>query len=186
MDATPKIRKKEPLPPFQTLHERHIGLYEPLCRAYADAAGICLSRHHKSPIDIQINKQMEICMREVRWEIPDNQAVRSWANDNDTTRDAAYSVSLAVIEAEFGLFALTRAETKTGADYYIGPLDASDLENAFRLEVSGTDRGSLSVIRSRLREKVDQLRSGNLSKPGIAVVIGFREKYARLEKVVDS
>lgn len=186
MNNTPRIRTKEPLPSFQTLHERHIGLYEPLCRAYADAAGVCFSRHHQSPTDIKINKQIEICRREVRWEKPDNRTARSWANDDDATRDAAYSVSLAVIEAEFGLFAFTRAETKTGADYYIGSPNASDLEDAFRLEVSGTDYGNLSAIRSRLREKVEQLRRGNSSKPGIAAVIGFREKYASVEKVFDS
>lgn len=53
------------------------------------------------------------------------------------------------------------------------------------LEVSGTDQGDLAVIHSRLKEKLDQLRKGNSTSPGIATVIGFKEKYAGLERLND-
>lgn len=176
---------KTPLPPIGKLHERHFGLYEHLCRAYADAACVCLSRHHISPADLTIENPTEICMREISWEIPNEQIRRSWANVDDATRDGAYCVSLAIIEAEFGFVALARAETKTGADYYVGLPEASDLEKALRLEVSGTDKGDRPVIQSRLKEKLNQLKRGNSNRPGIAVVIGFLEKYAMLQSLSD-
>ena len=94
-------------------------------------------------------------------------------------------MTLAVIEAEFGFVALARAETRTGADYYIGSPDSSDLEQALRLEVSGTDQGDLPSIRSRLDQKVAQIRRGNSGRPGIAAVIGFQERYANLRTVLD-
>ena len=186
MNNTVKLAKREPLTPLETLFERHKGFYIHICQAYADAAGVCFSRHHIAPVDLRIVNHKETYSREIGWEKPDEQTLRSWANKDDATRDAAYSVSLSIIEAKFGLLALSRADTKTGADYYVGYAGDTDLENAFRLEVSGTDKGDSSKIRSRLREKVDQLRKGNSSKPGIAVVIGFQEKCANIEKVLDS
>jgi len=185
MKSNTRISVKTPLPRIKELYERHIGLYEPLCRAYADAACVCLSRYHMSPADLTIQNRTEICMREISWEIPNEQMSKSWANVDDATRDGAYCVSLAVIEAEFGFVALARAERKTGADYYVGLPGASDLEKAFRLEVSGTDKGDRPVIQSRLKEKLDQLRKGNSNRPGIALVVGFLKKCAMLETLSD-
>jgi len=186
LDNTEHLPRKEPLPPLETLFERHKGFYIHICRAYADAAAICFSRHHSPPVNLIISNKKEMSLREMRWENPGEAAIRSWANKDDATRDAAYSVSLSVIEAEFGLLALTRADTKTGADYYIGYEGDVDLEKAFRLEVSGVDEGGLSEIRSRLKKKVAQLRKGNSSKPGIAIVVGFKQKRANIERVFDS
>jgi hypothetical protein len=74
-----------------------------------------------------------------------------------------------------GLVAVRRAETRTGADYYLGEPNSTfeDLELSFRLEVSGTDEGSDAVIRGRLREKLDQAKRGNSNLPAIASVVGF-------------
>jgi hypothetical protein len=74
-----------------------------------------------------------------------------------------------------GLVAVIRAETLTGADYYLGrPGDqADDLEATLRLEVSGTDAGSEILIKARLRQKVEQARRGNSNLPAVASVVGF-------------
>jgi hypothetical protein len=185
MSDETEILRKSPLPRIGKLHERHVGLYEPLCRAYADAACICLSRHHISPADLTIENRTEICMREITWEIPNEQIRRSWANVDDATRDGAYCLSLAIIEAEFGFVTLARAETKTGADYYVGCPEALDLEKAFRLEVSGTDKGDRPIIQSRVKEKLNQLKRGTSNRPGIAAVVGFLKKYAIIEILSD-
>ena len=70
MKSENDILKEGPIPSLETLFERHVGLYEPLCRAYADAAGVCFSRHHSPPSNLQINKQIEICTRKIDWQIP--------------------------------------------------------------------------------------------------------------------
>ena len=74
-----------------------------------------------------------------------------------------------------GLVAVRRAETRTGADYYVGEPEAGleDLEASFRLEISGTDEGNESCIISRLREKLTQASKGNSNLPAIASVVGF-------------
>jgi hypothetical protein len=113
----------------------------------------------------------------------------SYANRDDATRDAAYGVSIAAAESELGMLAISRAEHRTGADYYIQAesdwtsADRVDLETAYRLEVSGVDRGSDSVIRSRVRTKVKQLQDGDSDLPGIAAVVGFSQLQVILELV---
>lgn len=97
----------------------------------------------------------------------------------------AYGVSLAVVEVEKGLVAIARAETLTGADYYVGPIEwnGGDLEDSFRLEVSGTDVGNFGTIAQRLRGKIDQAAKGHSDLPAIAAVVGFKELIVAIADV---
>ena len=79
------------------------------------------------------------------------------------------------MEVDYGCFATARSETRTGADYYVAPSEGlSDLDAAYRLEVSGTDRGNETTIRSRLKEKILQAQRGASNLPAVACVVGFR------------
>lgn len=174
----------EPLSQLDDLYRRHPGVTESLGRAYFEAASVCLSRHHLSPTDLTVSLGYLTSRRSIRWALPDQRTLRAWNNANDATRDGAYAVSLAAVEAELSLVAVSRAETQTGADYYLGPLGAEvDLETAFRLEVSGSDSGDPSRIRSRLRQKVTQLKLGHSNKPAFAVVVGFAHTIVAIESV---
>jgi hypothetical protein len=68
-----------------------------------------------------------------------------------------------------------RAETRTGADYYLGTPGGifDDFEESVRLEVSGTDAGGDSVINGRLRQKLRQASSGCSNSPAMASIVGF-------------
>jgi hypothetical protein len=57
----------------------------------------------------------------VNFDIPDARVGRAHANEIDATEIGAYGLSLAAIEAVVGLVAIRRAETLTGADWYIAP-----------------------------------------------------------------
>jgi len=83
------------------------------------------------------------------------------------------------------MVALFRAETRTGADYYVGSPEATDLEKAFRLEVSGIDKSELSIMKKRLREKEAQALRGGSSLPAYVSVVGFREARILLNLVED-
>lgn len=171
-------------PELAALHRRHFGLSRPVCESYAEAASVCLSRHHESPVEIVIYRERIKSESELVWEPPDERSLRAWANVDDATRDGAYSVALAVVESELGLVAVSRAETRTGADYYIGPPEGVvDLENCYRLEVSGADKGSVAELKRRLAVKIAQALRGQSDLPAFAVVVGFREKCVMLEVV---
>jgi hypothetical protein len=91
-------------------------------------------------------------------------------------------VCLAAVEEWQGLVAIKRAETRTGADYYVG-LVGQDFEKALRLEVSGVDRGDANEVSRRLQRKVEQARRGLSNLPAMAVVVGFQALLVSMRAV---
>lgn len=169
------------------LHERHIGLTASLGGTFTEAASVCLNRHHVSPVEVAVSCSTGTRTQQVEFEKPDARTLNAWANDIDTTESGAYGMCLAAVEAEEGLVAVRRAETLTGADWYVAPIgtDPVDLEDCFRLEVSGIDAGGRSIVDARLKQKVDQTRRGASNLPAIASVVGFKELAIAIQKVSD-
>lgn len=180
----PPVRANRSLPELDRLHERHPGLSQAVCRCYAEAACVCMSRHHIPPAEIEISRNENTPVtRVLRWQPPSTTIGNAWKNADDATRDGAYSVSIATAESELSLVAISRAETRTGADYYLNSPGSTDLESAYRLEVSGLDRGGQSDISRRVREKIEQAQNGQSNLPAIVSVVGFKAKYIRMESV---
>lgn len=181
--ATPAKQKLR----LESLHERHTGLTASLGGTFFEAASVCLSRHHDSPIDMNIVCNGETSTQLVEFPKPEVRVLNAWANNIDTTESGAYGVSLAAVEIEEQLVAFRRAETLTGADWYVAPIGTQpyDLEKCLRLEVSGVDTGGQSVVKARLRQKVEQTKRGSSNLPAIASVVGFKEKAVAIQKVSD-
>ncbi|MBF0338636.1 MAG: hypothetical protein HQL05_12500 [Nitrospirae bacterium] len=137
-----------PFLPFENLSIRHRGVTEPLANAYAEAARVCLNRHHKTPKRFFVNNKTASNKVVAIWHPPNNQTRLAWRNETDTTEQGAYAFALAAVEIFERLYAFSRAETLTGADYYVAPYGKTtdDLEDATRLEVSGVDIGGKAVI----------------------------------------
>lgn len=173
--------------PLDDLSERHPGLTKPIGDGYLEAVAVCLNRHHTPPTEMTAEYvgQPVGCLAE--WMQPDARTIRAWANDIDTTEAGAYGVSLAAVEAIGGLVAVRRAETLTGADYYVAPIGSNpdDLENCFRLEVSGVSAGDRATVESRLRSKLEQTAKGKSNLPALASVIGFKERLIAIAKMSD-
>ena len=170
--------------PIQNMAQRHTGLTKPVAGSYAEAARVCLDRHHRSPTDFDLDRNRMRSRTVVVWQSPDARACGAWANETDATEAGAYACVLAAVELTDGLVAVRRADTRTGADYYVAPHGASadDLEGCLRLEVSGVDRGPEQVVRQRLNAKLRQAAAGNSNLPALAGVVGFK---ARLIAVAD-
>ena len=167
---------------FEDLAERHpIDPYQ--LQGYANAAKVRLESHHVPPVDFELTSKGETVVCEVMWKPVDDTLRRSYNNADDAKRDGAYVMAFAAVEELEGLVGIARAETKTGADYYVAPLGTSpsDLEDALRLEVSGTD-GNVAQVRARLREKQAQTRKGTGTEPAIAAVVGFKTRLILVER----
>lgn len=167
------------------MHLRHRGLTQPIAGSYQEAALVCLHRHHASPIEITVLNNNSGSTAAVEWNAPDARTSHAWANTTDTTEAGAYGCVIASLELARGLFAVRRAETGTGADYYVGPegSGADDLEDCIRLEVSGVSDGDTNAVKKRLLEKVAQAQRGNSSLPAVAGVMGFSERLVMLKDV---
>lgn len=169
---------------LEGLQKTHPGLTENLAGSYSEAAAVVFERHHTSPFEIQIvDSRGNIERRVVSPPSPDATMRAANANANDAIAAAAYCVSLAAVEAREQLVAVGRAETGTGADWYLAPpgVPREDLEDCYRLEVSGVESGDMSRVRGRLKEKVAQTRRGASNLPALASVVGFKERYVVIE-----
>lgn len=159
------------------MEQRHPGLTKAIAEFLSEAARVCLDRHHASPVDVTLERVESQSVAAISWQTTDSITQGAWANEIDTTEQGAYGCALAAIELVDGLVAVRRAETMTGADYYIAPAGtfAEDLEDCVRLEVSGVDQGDRTVIAQRLRTKVKQAAAGASNLPARAAVVGFKQ-----------
>jgi hypothetical protein len=173
---------------LENMHERHRALTPAIAASYNEAAAVCMSRHHTSPVELTLSDNGVDAPGELAWSVPDDRTLGAWANDIDATEMGAYGCVIAGVEEIRGLFAVRRAETRTGADYYIGPVGSGldDLEDCYRLEVSGLDAGSRRDVANRLLRKIRQAGEGKSSLPAIAGVFGFLAKLLMLRDVPES
>lgn len=168
------------------MDKRHRALTKPLAGSYSQAARVCLSQHHKSPVEFTLLDNGTESQAHVRWNPPDERTRDAWANKTDTTEAGGYCCVIAAVETVRGLRAIRRAETGTGADYYVGPPgDIHDLESHSRLEVSGVNAGDRRDVLTRLTEKIKQASKGESNRPAIAGVVGFQSKLVMLRDVAD-
>lgn len=166
---------------IQDLDKRHPGLTKGVAASYAEAAQVCFDRHHSPPADLTLDRG-KLINAVAEWEAPDERTRHAWANEIDTTEAGAYCVALAAIEVTDQLVAIRRAETHTVADYYVARTGstAEDLEEAFRLEVSGMNEASEGLVKTRLRQKLDQTARGRSSLPAIAAVVAFSPPHVAI------
>jgi hypothetical protein len=170
---------------LEAMHERHRALTPHIAGGYQEAASVCLSRHHMPPVQIALSDNGIESPAEVSWIPPDVRTRDAWANATDTTEAGAYGCVIAGVEELRQLVAVRRADTGTGADYYVGPAGAgqTDLEDCVRLEVSGVDAGDRREVARRVLQKLQQAREGNSSLPALAGVIGFSARLLVLHDV---
>lgn len=167
------------------LDRRHPGLTPAIAACYREAASVCLDRHHRPPTVFAADCFETCYPLDVSWLPTDVVQHRAWRNETETTELGAYCLALAALEETHGLVAVLRAETRTGADYYVAaPEDFADhIETCLRLEVSGLDRGERSDIRKRLNTKLRQAMKGHCDTPALVSIVAFRTKTICVRKV---
>ena len=160
---------------FGNLSERHPGLTTAIGDSFEKAARVCLGRRHGPPARIVLRDNGQRHERQADWREADDREKVAWANEIDATEAGAYALALAAMDALRGLVAVARAETLTGADYYLGLVDAhiEDLDAAIRLEISGTNSAGTGVIARRLSRKKAQLKSGIGNLPAVVSIVSF-------------
>ena len=160
---------------FSDLATRHPGVSAGIGLSYEEAASVCLERHHTSPATFSIRDNATSSEADSSWMSPNDALKSAWANEIDTTEAGGYAVALAAVELTRGLVAIRRAETRTGADYYLDSVGAApdDLETAIRLEVSGSAAATPAALETRLKQKLAQTEAGESNLPAMAVVVGF-------------
>jgi hypothetical protein len=170
------------------MDRRHRALTPPIAGSYEEAASVCLSRHHQPPILLIVSDNGGSVSMEINWGAPDTRTKDAWDNERVATENGAYCCVIAGVEELRGLLAVRRAETGTGADYYVGPPGSGvdDLEDCWRLEISGTNKGDSKEVNRRVLVKIKQARNGISPLPAIAGVVGFAERLMVLQDVLET
>lgn len=169
---------------LSALHRRHFGVTEQIGGHYEQAAAVCLSWSHAPPVLMSVVADDGPSVQYLtEWLPPTPRQRAAWANAEDATANGAYCVALAAAESHLGLVALSRAETKSGADYYVGSAQSGvaadqgdlSLDDAVRLEISGIGLDEReAVLGARVRQKVAQARRGLSNRPALVCVVAFR------------
>jgi hypothetical protein len=168
--------------PLADMAQRHRGLTPAIADSYVEASRVCLDRHHIPPVVFDIEDGRGVAEAVVNWSVTDPRTRDAWANQIDATEAGAYAFAIAATELTRGLFAVRRAETLSGADYYVAPLahDPDDLEGCLRLEVSGTSSADRNDVDARLRQKLKQTEAGRSNLPALAAVVGFSVRIIKM------
>ncbi len=147
----------------------------------AEAASVCLEEQgHSSPKEIKISGDFE-CPGKLEWNVPSDQSRRCWNDDGYTTEHGAYGIAALLVE-HCGLEVVQRSKKKTGFDFWLGTANATtDLfQGLSRLEVSGIRSGDVSIIETRVRQKLKQTDRSDGKLPAIVVVVEFGNPTARI------
>lgn len=150
-----------------------VSRLSPTVVAYlAEAAWVMLDLYHAAPPPptpaVLVTSAEEVRLALV-WPAPTKQQCESHQNEKDAPEDGACAVVIATVH-ELGYSVVRRTRQGSGCDYLMVP--RGEPENDFlKLEVSGTGDGNLA---SRLKEKLEQGKGGDLQRPGMAVVVGFQ------------
>jgi len=80
---------------LDAMHERHRALTSAIAGAYEEAASVCLSRNHASPVEITLSDNGSEAAAEVAWIEPDSRIRDAWANATDATENGAYGCVIA-------------------------------------------------------------------------------------------
>ena len=170
--------------PIKNMASRHPGLQSCQEECYVKQATVIMDRYHKPPTEFALRDDDTKITVLVEWEVPDQNIKAAFANLTDAKEEGAYAYALASVELTRGLVAVRRMETLTGGDFYIAPIGTmvDDIENAYKLEVSGTELDE-SEVKSRVRKKMDQARKGTCDLPAIAAVVGFSVKQICIKTV---
>lgn len=116
------------------------------------------------------------------WDLPTDREKATYANEEDSTCEAAYAVALAAADVSLNLVAFRRSESRSGCDYYLGaPAESQtelnfdmDTDRIVRLEVSGIDKDDPVKLLARATLKIEQIRRAHRPGQGIAAIVGFR------------
>ena len=170
---------------LRDLAATHPGLTDPVASAYAEAAAVCLDRHHEPPTEFVATGEARHDDVLLSWDRTTTRQRLAWSNQTDVIEAGAIAVALAYVSTAHNLIAFSRARRGSGADYILTSIRAGvpDLEQRLRLEVSGSDRGREPDIERRLVQKLQQLRRGDPYTGGMAIVVGFRARTIRFARL---
>ena len=159
------------------------GLSPQVGHYLAQAGGICLeSQRHVPGVGLSVTGVTADCYL-LTWAPIDDQARRSWSDDQEATEYGASGIAILLVDSQLGYAITSRSRKGTGFDYWLGrdPFSVPFKDEA-RLEVSGIRSGTSTEITKRVNAKRKQMGQRPSSLPGFVVVVEFSRPKAVLAR----
>jgi hypothetical protein len=154
---------------------RHYGITPAIGGMIAEAAEVCLARHHSPPSKATVDTTRNVLTVDFQWNAPSHRSRAGHLNEIDATELGACALAIAALELSESLYVVSRTATRSGADYWVHrDPNASTLEDAIRLELSGINDATSRQLQYRVTVKLQQTQ--NASKTlAWAGIVAFKQ-----------
>jgi hypothetical protein len=154
--------------------------------ALAEAGAVCLTDcGHSAKVLLAITGDFAATFL-LDWPEVTPQMRRCWNDQEAATEHGAYGLACLLILRLTDFTIIERSRRGTGFDYWVGYDNSNDntlFSNKARLEVSGIRIGSDTLVKTRLRQKVKQIRrSSHSSLPAFVIVVEFGRPTSQIVK----
>ncbi len=147
---------------------------------WSDAATVMLNKFHPEPPPPTVMAVVHdgaASTMHLTWTAPAARTQEDHANEKDATEHGAYAIAIAAVHHR-GYRVCRRTHQGSGADLLM-VRDGEPQNDFVKLEVSGIARDG--SVTARLKEKVAEVRGGDLRRPGVAAVVRFKAAGVTME-----
>jgi hypothetical protein len=163
------------------------ALTEAFGKMMAEAASVCFDAcGHETVVRMLVQAQIDgTWSRDVevhRWPVDDHMR-RSFNDLEEAVEYGSYGLAILLIKKIAGFAVVERSAQGTGIDYWLGDhVEGAPIQSKARLEVSGILRGTDSVVRRRINDKVAQATANSSPLPTYVVVVRYQRPDCTLVK----
>ena len=122
----------------------------------AEAGGVCLeSQGHTQGVRLTVQGYCDKSYALV-WPCITKQSRRSWNDPENATEHGAVGVAVLIAKKEIGYEIIQQSRKGRGFDYWMGMASDEGFVYKAGLEISGIREGDNSIIKARVRQKLQQ------------------------------
>jgi hypothetical protein len=145
---------------------------------FAEAAAVTYERFHAPPPPahaVRVEPDgAEHHVGELSWTPASDAARATHGNELVATENGGYALATLVAHHLDGWKVIGRTSHGGGTDMWATRIGSDGTSEMLYIEASGVGAGTTDgPLRTRLVEKIDQLRRGDIRHPGYAIVVGF-------------
>jgi hypothetical protein len=116
------------------------------------------------------------------WEHVDEQTRRFCADEEVTTEHGAYGIAFLLIKKLTEYTIIERSRKGPGFDFWLGKDNESLFNKKARLEVSGIRDGDMTTVKTRARQKINQVKPSDGQLPAYVVIVEFSMPLSEVVK----
>lgn len=152
----------------------------------AQAGAVCFEdQNHPRGVELKVDGTFQAKYK-VFWQDVTDQMRRTFNDPDLATEWGACGVALLLVLDLTEYTVINTSRKGTGFDYWLGKKGNGDerlFQNKARLEISGIRKGSYSLVRARVKQKLEQVKPSDSSLlPAYIVVVEFNTPLSHVVK----